>query len=125
MDRLTTTEARPLMRLSLVAVWLGTALVSLIGLHGQSTQLLLQAGVQDAELVQWLIWSGIAVDAALGLALLLRPGRVVYLMALGMMLLMTLVATLLYPSFWLHPLGPLLKNLPIAAMLWVLAGDKA
>jgi hypothetical protein len=25
---------------------------------------------------------------------------------------------LLQPALWLHPLGPLLKNLPIAALLW-------
>ncbi len=31
---------------------------------------------------------------------------------------MTLAATVLQPGLWLHPLGPLLKNLPIAALLW-------
>ena len=30
---------------------------------------------------------------------------------------MTAAATLLQPALWLHPLGPLLKNLPIAALL--------
>jgi hypothetical protein len=37
------------------------------------------------------------------------------------MLLMTLVATILYPSLWLHPLGPLTKNIPAAAALLILA----
>jgi len=37
------------------------------------------------------------------------------------MLLMTLATTVLLPTLWLHPLGPLLKNLPIAALLWALA----
>ena len=37
-----------------------------------------------------------------------------------MMIVMTLVGTVLQPALWLHPLGPLLKNLPIAAMLWFL-----
>ena len=122
---MTVPDRRHMMRLSLVVVWLGTALISLIELHGQSTQLLKQAGVEDARMVQWLIWSGITADAVLGLALLLRPGRPVYLFALGTMLLMTLVATALHPALWLHPLGPLLKNLPIAAMLWTLAGDQS
>jgi hypothetical protein len=33
---------------------------------------------------------------------------------------MTVIGTALQPTLWLHPLGPLLKNLPIAAMLWFL-----
>jgi hypothetical protein len=35
---------------------------------------------------------------------------------------MTAVATFLQPALWLQPLGPLLKNLPIAALLWHLYG---
>jgi hypothetical protein len=31
----------------------------------------------------------------------------------------------LNPGLWLHPLGPLLKNIPIAAVLWVLARKQA
>lgn len=57
---------------------------------------------------------------ALGLALLLRPGRAIYLSALLLMTAMTVIGTALQPTLWLHPLGPLLKNLPIAAMLWFL-----
>lgn len=40
--------------------------------------------------------------------------------ALLSMLLMSAIATLLLPSLWLHPLGPLLKNIPLAAMFWIL-----
>lgn len=47
--------------------------------------------------------------------------RPVYLAALLLMLLMTVVASVLDPSLWLHPLGPLTKNLPIGAALWGLA----
>jgi hypothetical protein len=50
----------------------------------------------------------------------LRPSRRVYGLALALMLCMTAIATVLDPSLWLHPLGPLTKNLPIAAILWVL-----
>lgn len=110
-----------LLRWSLIAVWLGTAAVSLLELEGQSAQLLHAAGLSQPLLVQALIVSGAAADLALGLALWLRPVRTTYLAALALMLLMTLAATVLLPALWLHPLGPLLKNLPIAALLWVLA----
>ncbi|WP_341888155.1 DoxX-like family protein [Variovorax sp. YR752] len=108
-----------LLRLSLVAVWLFTAIASLVELDGQSRRVLADAGIASPPwLVQSLIVGGAAADLAIGLALWLRPSRIVYLSAFVLMLAMTLVATVLQPSLWLHPLGPLLKNLPIAALLW-------
>lgn len=108
-----------LLRLSLVAVWLFTAVASLVELDGQSRRVLADAGIASPHwLVQSLIVGGAAADLAIGLALWLRPGRAIYLAAFALMLAMTLVATVLQPSLWLHPLGPLLKNLPIAALLW-------
>lgn len=112
-------ETDRLLRLSLVAVWLFTAVASIVELNGQSRQVLAEAGIASPQwLVQLLIVGGAAADLAIGLALWLRPGRIVYLAALALMLTMTLVATVLQPSLWLNPLGPLLKNLPIAALLW-------
>jgi hypothetical protein len=68
----------------------------------------------------WLIGAGTAVDLLLGLAMWVTPSWWVYGTALTVMTAMTVVATVIDPSLWLHPLGPLLKNLPIAAMLWAL-----
>lgn len=108
-----------LLRFSLVAVWLFTAVVSIVELDGQSRQVLAEAGIASPPwLVELLIVGGAAADLAVGLALWWRPGRASYLAAFGLLLLMTAVATFLQPTLWLHPLGPLLKNLPIAALLW-------
>jgi hypothetical protein len=108
-----------LLRWSLVAVWLFTGIASLIELNGQSREVLAAAGIASPPwLVQWLIAGGAAADLAVGLALWCRPGRASYACALALMAVMTLVATVLQPGLWLHPLGPLLKNLPIAALLW-------
>lgn len=119
-----TGKDQQLLRLSVIAVWLATAVVSVWELQGQSAQLLQAAGVQDPSLARLLILGGAGVDAALGLAMLLRPARWTYLAALAAMGLMTLVASILDPSLWLHPLGPLTKNLPIAALLFILAKAK-
>ena len=117
-----------LLRASLVVVWLATAVVSVWELHGQSRELL--AGLPTAWAeghAPWLptaiILAGAAADAVLGLWLALRPGRKAYGAALLMMLAMTLLATAIQPAWWLHPFGPLTKNLPIAAILWVLLQD--
>lgn len=112
------------LRLSIVFVWLATAIASVWELQGQSAQLLLGAGVRDASLARWLVLAGAGVDAVLGLAMLLWPARWTYLAALAVMGLMTLVASILDPSLWLHPLGPLTKNLPIATLLFILARAK-
>ncbi|WP_285413846.1 DoxX-like family protein [Variovorax sp. efr-133-TYG-130] len=108
-----------LLRLSLVAVWLFTAVASIVELNGQSREVLAAAGITSPPwLVQLLIGGGAAADLVVGIALWRWPGRASYSAALALMLAMTLVATVLQPSLWLHPLGPLLKNLPIAALLW-------
>ena len=110
-----------LLRHSLALVWLATAAVSLWEIHGQSAELLSAAKVTDRALQTGIVCLGAGVDAALGVAMLLRPGRVTYLAALWAMLFMTVTATILIPGLWLHPLGPLTKNAPIAAALWILS----
>ncbi|OGA81583.1 MAG: epimerase [Burkholderiales bacterium RIFCSPHIGHO2_01_FULL_63_240] len=111
------------LRLSLVFVWLWTAVVSVWELKGQSPALLVASGVSDDRVANAMVLAGAVLDAILGLWLLLRPTRPAYLLALATMVVMTLVATVLSPSLWLHPLGPLSKNIPIAVVLWVLARE--
>lgn len=112
---------RQYLRLSLVFVWLWTAVVSVWELQGQSRALLLAGGVSDTGVANALVLAGAVLDAILGLWLLLPPTRPAYLLSLAIMVVMTLVATVLSPSLWLHPLGPLSKNIPIAVVLWLLA----
>lgn len=118
--------SRQLLRFSLVFVWLATAIVSVVELQGQSRELLvsLPRALSDTRLATALILSGAAADAALGLWLAWRPGRAAYWSALGLIGVMTLLATFIDPAWWLHPLGPLTKNLPIAAILLVLLQDE-
>ena len=114
-----------LLRTSLVAVWLGTAVVSAITHRTQGDALLRQAGLTDDAWIQALIWSGAAADLLMGIALWRWPGRHSAWAALGLMGVMTLTATVLLPHLWLDPLGSLLKNLPIAAILVVLGTSSA
>ena len=122
-----TPAAHGLLRWSLVFVWLATALVSVVELNGQSRALLVSlppAWSRIAGLAPFLILAGAAADAALGVWMAWRPGRAAYLAALVLMGIMTLLASAIDPTWWLHPLGPLTKNLPIAAILLVLLQDE-
>lgn len=116
-------DTRRWLRWSLAAVWLWTAGVSLWELNGASRQLLLEAGWHNAEGIQAVIISGALLDGLLGLALLRYDHARVYHAALGATVAMTVLGTWLLPGLWLHPLGPLLKNLPIVALLWALAQE--
>jgi len=113
------------LRFGLIFVWLVTAFVSAWELHDQSLQLLTSAGIHDRAIAFALILGGAGLDAALGFAMWIKPGRAVYLAALGTMMVMTLAATAIAPALWLHPLGPLTKNVPIAAALWILARTRS
>lgn len=108
-------------RYSLVLLWLWTAAVSAWQAPGLSTQLLQASAYIPPTLYPWLIWIGIGLDAVLGVVMLCRPRPWVFLGAWVATLSMTLIGTWVDPSLWLHPLGPMSKNLPILALLWMLA----
>ena len=101
--------------------WLTTARVSGWESHGPSTLLLVLAGVAESSFASLFSLGGAGVDALLGLVIWFKPTRRTYLAALVVMLLMTSIATILAPDLWPNPLGPLTKNVPIAAVLFVLA----
>jgi hypothetical protein len=115
---------RSVARFSLAAVWGWTALVSAQQADGLSRDLLAANPHIPVALHAWIIWSGAGVDLLLGLLLACWPRTWVTQSAWVMTLLMTLVATVVDPGLWLHPLGPLSKNLPILALLWLLSRNK-
>jgi len=118
-----TPRSRTLARASLIAVWLGTAIISLpIDQQSEGATLLRAANVSTV----WhgpLMLAGAGLDAILGMALWRWHRRSVYRLCGAAMLLLTLTATFLLPGLWLDPLGRLLKNLPIAALLYLLHED--
>ena len=63
------------LHLSLVVVWLGTALASAIEADAQAAQLLQAAGISALDWQAALIWGGITADVIVGLALWLGAGR--------------------------------------------------
>ena len=113
-----------LLRYSLAAIWLITAVVSFWDAEQANSlgrQWLLQNGLENKDWQTGLIGAGVAWDALLGLLLVFAKQKSwVYGLALAGTIVMTLLATWLTPQIWLHPMGPLFKNLVIWAALWVL-----
>jgi hypothetical protein len=104
-------------RWSLVVLWWGTAVVSVIGWGGLSHDLVRTAGWVPEAMVSLLVAGGIAVDLLIGGWLAFRPGAQACRAGLAVVVIFTLLASVMVPGEWLHPLGPLLKNLPIAALM--------
>jgi uncharacterized protein YbjT (DUF2867 family) len=112
---------RPLLRLALAFVWLIAGIVSL-GIYPveQSYALLAAVGITG-------VWAPIALygasllDLALGVATLaLRQARRLWQFQITVILIYSAVITWYLPEFWVHPFGPIAKNIPILALLVLL-----
>jgi peptidoglycan/LPS O-acetylase OafA/YrhL len=83
-----------------------------VGLHGTLATLAL--------------YGAALLDLALGVATLIVPARrrrPVWLAQLALIAGYTVLITIFLPDFWLHPYGPISKNLPVLAaiaLLWAL-----
>jgi len=111
----------PIARASLAALWIVTGLVSL-GIYplASSYALLQQAGVPQA-LQPLALYGAAMLDIALGLwALVPRRARWLWAVQGGLIVGYTIIISWRLPVFWLHPYGPILKNLPLLALLWLL-----
>lgn len=117
---------RPALRVSLGLLWLFSGVVSL-GLYplAHSYALLARIGI-DAAWAPFALYSAALVDILLGLATLARY-RIVRVgqLQIALMLAYSLLISLGPAELWLHPFGPVTKNIPlIVATLIMLALER-
>lgn len=107
-------------RLTLAIVWLVTGLLSL-GIYPQqeSLALLNRMGLQGTPALAAL-YLGVTADIALGVLTMLTPNKTLWFIQALLIIIYTLIISIWLPEFWLHPFGPILKNLPILMLLWLL-----
>jgi uncharacterized protein YbjT (DUF2867 family) len=110
----------PLLRGSIALMWIVSGLVS-FGLYpvAMSEALLARAGVPVA-LMPIALYGAAALDVALGVLTLAwrgRKRRLLWLAQIAIVLAYTAVITVKLPEFWLHPYGPVLKNIPVLAII--------
>lgn len=116
----------PVLRIAVALLWIWTGIVSL-GLYPvqDSYALLARVGLHNA-LATVALYGAALLDLALGLLTLAAPAnwrRPVWLAQLALIGGYTVLITLFLPEQWLHPYGPISKNLPVAAaiaLLWAL-----
>ncbi len=109
-----------LIRYTLAVIWLASGALSL-GIYPQqeSLAMLAQVGLSGKAAVAAL-YAGSLLDLALGILTLTRPVRGLWLVQAGVIIIYTAIISLWLPQYWLHPFGPVLKNLPILLLLWLL-----
>lgn len=111
---------RRLCRITLAAMWLATGTLSLgIYPHADSLGLLERVGLHGTTALATLYLAA-ALDIVLGLLTLFRPSQFLWQAQAILIVVYTMIISLCLPEFWLHPFGPILKNLPILMLLWLL-----
>ena len=111
---------RKVCRYVLATIWLVTGALS-FGLYPLEDSLVLVQGLQlPREIAVLTVYAGALLDVVMGALTLAYPRRVLWLSQMAVIGVYTLLATLLVPQYWLHPFGPLLKNLAVLALLWLL-----
>jgi uncharacterized protein YbjT (DUF2867 family) len=110
-------------RIAVALVWLLTAALSL-GVYPVAGSLALLARVGlHGPMAYAALYGGALLDLALGIATLALRGRALrlaYLAQVALILSYTAIITVALPGFWLHPFGPILKNLPMLALIGAL-----
>ncbi len=113
----------PLLRVAIAAVWIWTAIVSAFVYPVQESYVLLaRTGIAPA-LAPLMLYGASALDLLFGLGsvLLARPWRRwLWLAQLLLIGFYTVVIAWRLPEFLWHPYGPLSKNLPMLAAIWLL-----
>ena len=121
----------PVLRIALALMWLWTAIVS-FGLYPvrDSHELLARVGLHGVPATLALYGSAV-LDLLLGVLTLASPARWrrrVWLAQFALVAGYTVLVTVFLPEHWLHPFGPVSKNLPILAailLLWALEPRRA
>ena len=110
--------ARPLIRAALILMWMASGLIGLIGV--QAAQPYLSALSIPGQLHLSLALFVCLIDLAIGVALALRwAPQTVFWSQIVVVSAYTVVLTLAAPALWLDLFGPLLKNIPILALILV------
>ncbi len=109
-----------LMRYTLALVWLVTGALSL-GIYPQqlSLHLLEQVGLRG-NVALLALYGAAVLDVVLGWLTLAWPAPWLWKTQAALVIAYSLIIACCLPEYWLHPFGPVLKNLPILLLLWLL-----
>ncbi len=107
---------RPALLASIAIMWITAGLVSWTYAHDHGVALLTKLGL-SLDLAEGAFIVACGVNVVLGVATLLTPGRILWLIQLAVMGFYTAALSWVEPQLWADPFGALIKNLPLAVVL--------
>jgi len=114
----------PTLRIALAVVWLWTAFVSAF-VYPEADSLALLAPLHlTGPLAVAALYGASALDFLFGLGTLFWPRRKLWLAQMALIGGYSILIAFALPQFLWHPFGPLLKNIPILAILFILLGEE-
>ena len=106
---------KPLLQSSLSAMWISAGLLSALFAQQLGLDLLMRLGL-NAPTAKIAFASACLLDVALGIACL-RPSRALWFLQLAVIVFYTAALSMSAPGLWLDPFGPLVKNIPLVALI--------
>ncbi|MCE4059644.1 SDR family oxidoreductase [Pandoraea sputorum] len=124
-DRALNAWRLPMLRAVLAFVWLWTAVVSVFVYPRDSSMALLARSHLHGGLAIASFWLATVIDFVFGVMTLVRPGRSLWLAQAGVIAAYSVIIAFTMPELLWHPFGPLLKNLPVLAILMILFSEES
>ncbi len=119
---------RPLLRLSIAFLWIWSGVVSIFFFPAEQSYQFLAASGITGHAAPFMLYGLAIMDIVIGcMTLTAYRIRPLILFQLTIIFLYTLMITFTLAEFWLHPFGPVLKNIPLFITLLVyliLEGEK-
>ncbi|MFZ6817330.1 SDR family oxidoreductase [Undibacterium sp. Ji22W] len=113
-----------LFRLILAFLWISTGLISLwIYPRENSLHLLSQVSINGLAATM-VLYLAISFDVLLGISTLSHPSKNLWLCQTVLILTYSFIIGVCLPEYLAHPFAPILKNLPILAILFVLLASE-
>lgn len=110
----------PVLRASVALTWIATGVVSLLFPKAESLAMLARVGLTGAP-AEIALHGAAVLDLVLGIAVYaLKQRRWVWRAQFALIAAYSAVIAVFLPEFWLHPFGPLLKNIPLLAAIVLL-----
>lgn len=113
----------PLLRHALAWVWIVTAWVSaFVHPPAESLALLGRVGLAGWP-AETALYTAAMLDLMMGVACIRYPGRALWVAQAVLVLGYSAIIAIAIPEFLSHPFGPVIKNLPILAILFILSAE--
>lgn len=107
-------------RLSLSFLWVFTGITSFFFAREIAYEVLANGGI-TGSLADFSIVFGSVLDGVIGVWLLFSWRlKFCYLVQIGLIVVYTLLLSAIDPSYWIHPFGPLTKNIPLLLLIYFL-----